>query len=169
MKPIRFLGFALFTIVFCITACKNDAEELPIYGTEIKLTSRITPSRVTSSDYQSTRIAEGQKVGITITGAHNEHNNVPWNVGSNGALTNTETPVYWGEVQATITAYHPYQSTWTEHKFSVNTDQSTQTGYSNSDLLWTSTTATIIDTPVSLAFEHKLAKINSRTAGNNFS
>ena len=156
MKIFRLIGFAT---IFCFIAC-NNAEESPIHGTEIKLTSKITPSRVTSLDYQSAQIVEGQQVGVTITGAQNEHNNVPWKVGADGALTNTGIPVYWEEGQLTVTAYHPYKSTWAENEFSVSTDQSTNEGYLSSDLLWTSTTATIIDTPVSLAFEHKLAKIN---------
>lgn len=160
MKTFRLIGFALSAIVFCITACKNDVEELPIHETEIKLTCKVTPSRVTSLDYQSTQIVEGQRVGVTITDAQNEHNNVAWTVGTDGALNNTGSPIYWGEDQVTITAYHPYKSTWTDNEFSVSTDQSTDAGYLSSDLLWTSTTASIIDAPVPLNFTHKLAKIN---------
>ena len=40
---------------------------------EIKLTSEIMPSRVTPLDYQSTRIVEGQQIGVTIAGAKSEH------------------------------------------------------------------------------------------------
>ena len=162
MKTLRLIGYA---IIFCFIAC-NNAEELP--KTEIKLTSKVAPSRVTSLDYQSTQIVEGQQVGVTITGAQNEHNNVAWNVGTDGALTNTSTSAYWGEGQATITAYHPYKSTWTDHEFSVSTDQSTNAGYLNSDLLWTSTTVSIIDAPVSLNFTHKLAKINVAITSEDF-
>ena len=159
MKKTKLFGWALIALA-SITSCTNDTEEVLTQESEIKLTSKIIPSRVTSLDYQSTQIVEGQQVGITITGAQNEHNNVAWNVGADGALTNTGSPAYWDEGQITLTAYHPYQYTWTDHEFSVSTDQSTNTGYLNSDLLWTSTTASIIDVPVSLAFVHKLAKIN---------
>lgn len=158
MGTFRFIGSVLFAIIFSITACTNDAEKLP--GSEIKLTSNIAPSRVTSLDYQSTQIVEGQQVGVTIIGAQNEHNNVAWNVGSGGALTNTGNSVYWGDGQATIIAYHPYKSIWTDYEFSVSTDQSTNAGYLSSDLLWATKTASITDNPISLKFTHKLAKIN---------
>lgn len=143
-------------------ACSNDAEDISISENEIRLTSEITPSRVTALDYQSTQIAIGQQVGVTIAGAQGEHQNVSWNVGNDGALTNTGNPTYWGDEPITITAYHPYRQTWTgtNHPFSVSTDQSTDAGYSNSDLLWTSMVASSADIPVNLTFVHLLSKIN---------
>lgn len=162
MKNFYSLALASVAMMTSFTACNNDAEEISIRENEIRLTSEITPSRVTSLDYQSTQIAEGQQIGVTITGAQEKHQNVAWNVGKNGALTNTGNPVFWGDGQATITAYHPFHQTWTgtSHQFSVSTDQSTDTGYSNSDLLWTSTTASIAVVPVNLKFAHLLSKIN---------
>ena len=113
-------------------------------------------------DYQSEQIVEGQQVGVTITGATTSHNNVAWSVGENGALTNTGDKVYYGAGDATITAYHPYNSAWTgtSHSFSVNTDQSIEANYRNSDLLWATTTSSKIENAVPLEFTHKLAKIN---------
>ena len=161
MKKAKLFGWALMALA-SITSCTNDTEVLTL-GNEIKLTSEITPSRVTSLDYQSTQIVEGQQIGVTITGAKSEHNNVAWSVGDNGALSNTGDAVYYGDGEATITAYHPFNDDWDENKdyaFSVNIDQSSEENYRNSDLLWVTTTASVIDTPVSLAFRHKLAKIN---------
>lgn len=163
MKKNKLFGLALLAIMSSFTACTNDAEEMLSQESEIKLTSEITPaSRVTSLDYQSTQIISGQQVGITITGAKAEHKNVAWEVGENGTLTNTGTAVYYGNGTATITAYHPYNTEWTgtNHEFSVNTDQSGETNYRNSDLLWATATSTKTGNAVPLTFSHKLAKIN---------
>lgn len=144
------------------SACNNEAEEMLAQESEIRLTSEITPSRVTSLDYQSTQIVEGQQVGVTITGAKDEHNNIAWTAGVDGALSNTGEAVYYGNETATITAYHPYNAAWTgtSHTFSVSTDQSSDASYLASDLLWTTKTATKSEKAVALTFAHQLAKIN---------
>ena len=161
MKKTKLFGWALIALA-SITSCTNNAEEVLTQESEIKLTSEITPSRVTSLDYQSTQIVEGQQVGVTITGAKSEHNNIAWTVGVNGTLNNENSPIYWGETDITVTSYHPYKADneGTSYTFSVCTDQSTDNGYLNSDLLWTTKTASITDNPISLKFTHKLAKIN---------
>lgn len=162
MKKIYLLALASVVMTFGLTACSNDAEEIARSENEIRLISEITHSRVTALDYQSTQIAIGQQVGVTIAGAQGELQNVAWNVGKGGSLTNTGNPAYWGDGPITITAYHPYRQTLTgtNHPFSVSTDQSTDAGYSNSDLLWTSTVASSADVPVNLTFVHLLSKIN---------
>ena len=145
------------------TACSNDADEELYRESEIRLKSEILPTRVTSLDYQSTQIVTGQQVGVTITGAKTEHNNVAWTAGSDGLLSNNGEAVYYsGRREATITAYHPYNSTWTGniHRFSVNTDQSSKTDYRNSDLLWATNRSAKTENAVTLNFSHKLAKIN---------
>lgn len=159
MKKSNMFRWAFVTLA-SLSACNNNTEEM--LAPEIKLTSEITPSRVTSLDYQSTQIVEGQQVGITITGAKGEHNNVVWTTGVNGALINEKSPIYWGDTDVTVTSYHPYNANYdgTSYTFSVNTDQSTNAGYLNSDLLWATETASITDNPISLKFTHKLAKIN---------
>ena len=163
MKKNKLFGLALLAIMSSFTACTNDTEEMLSRESEIKLTSEITPaSRVTSLDYQSTQIISGQQVGVTITEAKTEHKNVAWEAGENGTLTNTGSAVYYGNGTATITAYHPYNTEWigTNHEFSVNTDQSNETNYRNSDLLWATATSTKTENAVPLIFSHKLAKIN---------
>ena len=163
MKKTKLFGWALFASMISLSACSNDAEEVFAQENEIKLTSEITPSRVTSLDYQSTQIVKGQQVGVTITGAKSEHKNVAWNVGEEGELSNTGDPVYYGDGAATITAYHPFNDDWdenTSYAFSVNTDQSSEENYRNSDLLWAAATSSKIETAIPLTFSHKLAKIN---------
>lgn len=161
MKKSNMFGW-VFIALASLSACNNNTEEM--LAQEIKLNSEITLSRVTSLDCQSTQIVEGQQVGVTITGAKGEHYNIAWTAEVNGALNNESSPIYWGDTDITITSYHPYNTNYdgTTYTFSVNTDQSTSSGYLNSDLLWAAETASITDNPVALAFIHKLAKINVR-------
>ena len=165
MEKTKLLGLALIATMTSFSACTNDAEEVLAQKREIKLTSEIIPSRVASLDYQTTQIVTGQQVGVTITGIKEgqEHNNIPWLVGDNGALTNTGDAVYYGDGAATITAYHPFNYDWDEsttYPFSVSTDQTDAANYLNSDLLWATATSSKTETPISLVFTHKLAKIN---------
>lgn len=159
-------------ILMAMTACTHENNEQIQQKNEIKLKSQISTSsaRGTNLNQQSTQIVEGQKVGITITGAQNEHNNVVWTVGEEGRMTSNQ-PVYWNNAEASITAYHPYNYDWTgtEHTFTVSNRQDTDTGYLNSDLLWTSTKSKPTDTPVALTFEHKLAKINVKLTSSVYS
>lgn len=169
MKRTNLSVLALTCIILSLSACSNQAESEIMNESEIKLASIIISSRVTDSNLQSTQIVKGQQTGVTIIGAKNEHKNVAWTAGDDGALINTDKSAYWGDDPITITAYHPYNSEWAEtnHIFSVNTDQSIEKNYLNSDLLWSTTTASIIDSPVSLPFRHKLAKINVTIKSND--
>ena len=163
MKRTKLLGLALVAAMASFTACTNNAEEVLTQEKEIRLTSEITPSRVADPELQSTQIVSGRQVGVTITGATTDHNNVAWSVGNNGALTNPGDAVYYGNGIATITAYHPFNDDWDEsttYAFSVSTDQTNNTNYLNSDLLWAKATSSKTETAVPLTFSHKLAKIN---------
>lgn len=151
-------------ISLALASCQSE-DSIEQNQSEIQLTSVINPmSRATSLTQQSTQIASGQEVGVIINGAKEAHTNVKWTVGEDGALTNTSTPIYWSNTEATIYAYHPYNSSWSGtdklESFSVNTDQSTDAGYLNSDLLWATKTGTKTSNPVELSFVHKLSKIN---------
>lgn len=165
MIKYRLISQLIITIILscCFSACTNEIEEYFAQDGSIRLTSSILPtSRVTDQSLQSTQIVEGQQVGITITGANTAHENVVWLVGKAGSLTNTGSNVYWDTTDITIMAYHPYHANWTENNytFSVNTDQSTDDGYLNSDLLWAKTTSSPSNNPTELSFSHKLSKIN---------
>lgn len=162
MKKTKLFGLALIATMTSFSACTNDAEEGLTQESEIKLTSEITPSRA-ASNLQSTQIVAGQEVGVTITGAKTDHNNVAWEVEDNGVLTNKGDAVYYGDGAVTITAYHPFNDDWDENTiygFSVSTDQSTNAKYLASDLLWATATSSKTETAVPLTFSHKLTKIN---------
>ena len=161
MKKSKLLRWA-FMALASLSACTDNAGDVLAGESEIRLTSEITPSRVTSLDYQSTQIVPGQEVGITITGAKAAHKNVAWRVGEDGVLTNTGDPILWANEDVVITAYHPYNSAWigTSHEFSVSTDQSDNANYRNSDLLWAMATSSMTKNAIPLVFDHKLAKVN---------
>ena len=172
MKKTKLFGWALVATTICssFSACSNDAEEVLAQESEIRLTSEIMPSRVVDLDLQSTKIIEGRKVGVTIWGAKDSHKNIAWEASADGTLTNTGNAIYYGNEDATITAYHPYNSSWTSTitdpvistsvYFSVSTDQSVEANYLGSDLLWATATSSKTDKAVPLTFTHKLAKIN---------
>ena len=164
MKKTKLFGLALVATMANFSACSNDAEEVLAQESEIRLTSEITPSRVTS-DLQSTQITEGQKIGVTITGSKsgNDYANKLWTSDGEGGLTTTHT-VYWANDNITVTAYHPFNEGWTSgtKTFTVSADQSDAEDYLNSDLLFATTSGEVEDkeNAISLTFSHKLAKIN---------
>lgn len=151
---------AIVAMISSFFACSNDVDAL-LHENEIKLTSEIIPSRVASLNYQSTQIVSGQKVGVTITGAKSEHANQAWTAGSNGELTNS-TPLYWGDSDVTIYAYHPYNGglSGDSYTFSIQANQYNESDYLKSDLLWVTRTASKSVNPVPLTFSHMLSKIN---------
>ena len=164
MKKSKLFGWAFIAALTSagFSSCSNDTEEVLLKESEIKLTSEITASRVASLDYQSTQIVQGQKVGVTITNAKSEHNNVSWVAGANGTLS-TENKVYWKNSDVDIVAYHPYKEGWIDknYTFTVNTDQSVESNYLNSDLLYAeSKGVSKSEEAIPLTFRHKLAKIN---------
>ena len=172
MKTYRLISRLMAAVLLscCFFACSGEDEEVFENNkdkdkdkTVVNLNSKIVPiSGATDQGLQSTQIVEGQKVGVTIMGAASVHKNVAWTVGKNGSLSNTGTAAYWGTTDATVTAYHPYHSSYTgtSQTFTVSTDQSTEEGYLNSDLLWATTTASSAANPVTLNFSHKLSQIN---------
>ena len=160
-KLTKYIGLALGFLVG-LSACSDGAEEVAVPERVIELTGEIASSRTSALDCQSTQMVVGRQVGVTIEGAQTAHENGAWLAGKGGSLTNTGGDVFWGATDVTITAYHPYHAGWTggSQVFSVSTDQSTDEGYLDSDLLWATTTALPSNQPVVLKFVHKLAKIN---------
>ncbi len=144
-----------------LTACSNE-EDFSFNPNEIRLTSTVNSmTRINSFDVQSTQIESGQQVGVKIEGAESEHSNIAWTVGNNGELT-TNDPICWGAGDITVYAYHPYNSGVdfnNSFDFRVSDDQ-TDDGYKNSDLMWAYTTSPQTTKAVELNFTHKLSKIN---------
>lgn len=163
MKKINSLYFLLPIFLMGLSACTHEDDGQLWQGKEIKLSHRIIPStRVAGQGLQSTQIAVGRTLGVTITGAQSAHANAAWTVREDGSLTPVEEKVKWGNTEIGIVAYHPHDAQWTgsTHTFTVCTDQGTEEGYLSSDLLWATATASPADQSVNLGFTHKLAKLS---------
>lgn len=162
MKKNNSLYLLLPILLMGLSACTHEDDGQLWQGKEIRLSHQIIPStRVPGEGLQSTRIAGGRTLGVTITGAQSAHANAAWTAGEDGSLIPVEEKVKWGDTDIGIVAYHPYDAGWTgsAHTFTVRTDQSTEEGYLSSDLLWATATAFPADQPVKLDFTHKLSKL----------
>ncbi len=172
MKKTKLFGLAIVATLMgaSFSACTNEADEVLAQESEIKLTSQLeSNSRTTNTQLQSTSIVANRSVGISIANAKNPHNNIAWKVNADGSLTNIGEKVYWGNGNASIYAYHPYNEDWTgtDHIFTVQTNQSTDEGYLNSDLLygWKGNVSHT-SSPIAIPFLHHLSKINITLTSN---
>lgn len=148
----------------------------PVTGrAEIQLTSGIKTQTETTAKVPDTQIASGQQVGVFInedvTAATVIGANLKYNADGSGGLTlNTSpeqtTPYYPTSGKGVkIIAYQPYSASATitdgGYDFSVQADQSGNSNYYNSDLLYSSKAEAY--TPKtdaqSLVFKHQLSKV----------
>ena len=168
MKSYKF--FALIAAVAALAACnrmETDTQRAGSHGDQvISLTSQVL-TRATE-DPQASALSTSNKVGVFVTsssatitnGNNNEHS-----VGTDGALTTTSTMNYPAEDGAVVDiyAYAPYASGMTlgsNNAFSVSTDQSAESGYLSSDLVYASVTGQAsTESAVSLTFAHKLSQL----------
>lgn len=166
-----FIGMASLVAAMTFTACSQDEAELQqsnhSKGSVISLTYQLAQTRATS-DPQTSALSTSNKVGVFVTsgsttitnGNNNEHS-----VGAAGALTTSSTMNYPTEdgAKVNIYAYAPYASGMalsSDNNFSVSTDQSAETGYLASDLVYASKTdQASSESAVSLNFAHKLSQL----------
>ncbi len=164
-----FTGMASLAAAMALTACSQDEADIQpsalTNGNVISLTSQVAATRA-ASDPQTTALSTSNKVGVYVSSSSSTlYNNVEHSVGDAGALTATTTMNYPTEDGATVNiyAYAPYTSSLelsSDNAFSVSTDQSAESGYLASDLVYASKTgqASTSDA-VSLTFAHKLSQL----------
>ena len=160
---------ASLAAAMALTACSQDEADIQpsalTNGNVISLTSQVAATRA-ASDPQTTALSTSNKVGVYVSSSSSTlYNNVEHSVGDAGALTATTTMNYPTEDGATVNiyAYAPYTSSLelsSDNAFSVSTDQSAESGYLASDLVYASKTgqASTSDA-VSLTFAHKLSQL----------
>ena len=166
-----FIGMASLVTAIAFTACSQDETEFQqsAYnkGNVISLTYQLAQTRA-ASDPQTTALSTSNKVGVFVTsgsatitnGNNNEHS-----VGAAGALTTSNTMNYPTEdgAKVNIYAYAPYASGMalsSDNAFSVSTDQSAESGYLASDLVYASKAdQASTEDAVSLTFAHKLSQL----------
>ena len=106
------------------------------------------------------------------------NNKTTYTTGALGALTKTGDPYYWPKNGAMVDIYAFYpsisgitdRSSSTGVDFTVQQDQSGDTGYQNSDYMYATASPSSHAATVPLTFGHKLHKINFKLVpGNGFS
>ena len=173
-----FLGLAtLFAATFTFAACSSDDAETQNAQQKINFVYKSAAGTRTATDPQSgTSVATGLNVGIFgvssegTTTTMTNYTNTKYVTASGNALNyagDTDKEMTWPtatSATASIYAYAPYQEGWTnvsgENTFTVGEDQSDDSKYLASDLLYASATDQPNGSTVALAFGHKLAKVN---------
>ena len=174
-----FLGLAtLFAATFTFAACSSDDAETQNAqqaGQKINFVYKSAAGTRTAEDPQSgTSVKTGINVGIfgvssEATTTMTNNTNTKYQTASGNALSYAGTEgneMTWPtavSATASIYAYAPYQEGWTvdaANTFTVGADQSDDTKYLASDLLYASATDQPNGSTVALTFGHKLAKVN---------
>lgn len=176
-----YTSFKALLLCSCLLASCNQEDVSIDDPVEIKLSVSVlsNSTRGVSFDQQASELDSKQNIGVTITGASADHNNVAWSIESDNQLScSDQSPLFYGSTPATIIAYYPYNSAWSSldsKSFSVQADQSDPSsgsligGYIKSDLLWTKKVQGKTTESVNLEFSHVMAKINVSVIAANFS
>lgn len=178
-----FLGLAtIAAAVFSFSSCSSDDIEstnASQKANQIRLTTNVALTRSVSQTLQESQIASGIHVGafVTTTGSttaflDNATNNDLTADGDGNLNVGTNKEMYFpknGNVN--IYAYAPYNSNWNtlgEQTFTVQTNQSEESTYCSSDLIWATplTNQVSQEGALALAFNHKLSKINVTITNN---
>lgn len=161
-------SFLIAAMAVALCACEKEKSGNVAYvpdENEIQL-NLIHPdaqTRVTDAGFES-----DDQIGVYVTAsdaplqlAGNEVNNELFTY--NGSSWTSARKVYWNEGTHNVYAYYPYSSSVNDvvdYSFRVQTDQSTQEAYYQSDFLWASSTGVSASAdPVPMQFEHKMSKV----------
>lgn len=173
-KNLFFVAVAAFAASASIVSCSQEnVLDEPIGGrTPIMLTSDIALSRVTDQTFQNTQIVSGVRVGVFVQPATGSGALIADNAAltANGSGSFTGAPIYYPADGSAVSiyAYAPYNVDWNsslnaDKAFTVSADQSTEKGFTDSDLLRgvpTNNSLVASNEEVPIAFKHKLTKLN---------
>ncbi|WP_029906046.1 fimbrillin family protein [Prevotella sp. 10(H)] len=159
-------------------SCSNDDDDDRQPETEyITLFPKVehSPARISGNNFDT-----GDKIGVFVVPYTDEAGTIPGDIGTsnyavnvehtyNGTswLTNNGIKIPWPnpERNVDIFSYYPYMDGFGSPdphaaEFSVQADQRTQAGYTNSDFLWSEVTSVApTRDPIDLLFSHKLSKV----------
>lgn len=160
---------AACTLILC--SCSTEIPDNPVTDNEMRFSVEYPLSRATDSAFESgdlmgvfaTEYSEGEALPLQVSG--NIGNNAPYTF--NGAVWESDKPIYWGDENVDVYAYYPYMaiSSIDENPFSVALDQSTSetddalSGYEASDFLWAMSENISQSETTQLTFEHRLSKV----------
>ena len=174
MKNFRIIS--TFLLAAGLMACSNQEVANPApdknqdtfsEDTPILLTSTVIPTRTSNTELQKTQLESGVQIGLFIMHEDKslKYENEPLTADGKGYFSGS-TLYFPDEGAVSIFAYAPYNESWIfgDNDFSVSTDQSTDQGYLDSDLLYGEPNGDNkydknTTTAISLAHAHKLAKI----------
>lgn len=178
MNGKSFILSAIMVMLLIPTACTNntDWESSNAKITMLTLTSQIAATRCSNTSLQGTQLVQGVKIGA-LAYANNTCviDNHPLTADGTGNFTGNTISFSSGISSANITAYAPYNNKWisgsTSYDFSISTDQSTEEGYLNSDLLWGESQNVALgeDAKANITFSHKLAKLQVSITRSDYS
>ena len=158
MKTRKFIAIAM-TALMSLAACKKVESDTPKEPAE-DLKLKVTASLYQFTKATDTAFEENDAIGLYMFNPETYAENVKYTV-KNGALTTANDIVWYDnkDLQATITAYYPYNDNAYNGTFTVNADQSTMALYKASDLMLATTVSKPVETAVVLPFKHALSKI----------
>lgn len=148
-----------------LTACNNENETDTTWNGEIRLSSGVTvqQTRANSADVPDSQIAGTQTVQVVVTKQATDDKTYAGyaqalTADGNGNFTGGSTMYYPESGKGVnIYAYHPASAS---ASFVTNADQSTDTNYFNSDLLYSAATDYARQSAAHpLTFKHKLSKL----------
>ncbi|MBR1413025.1 MAG: fimbrillin family protein [Prevotella sp.] len=175
MKKNHYIISLLGLCLLAMTGCSQEEVEkvnTPKQGTrKMLLTSTVSQTRSINQKIQSSQLSNGNTVGAYVTDEDDGilSDNTMLTADGDGGFT-YEKDLFWPvEGKAYIYAYAPYQEGWKEklkedNTFTVAADQTTDSGYLLSDLVYGTPTVgnplEQTESAVAISFVHKLVKIN---------
>lgn len=166
MKTTKYFMAAAMTIA--LTACNNEIEMegtayVPDEGEIQLMMMHPHQTRVTETSFEAS-----DSIGVYVTAsdavlqlAGNEVNNELFTY--NGASWTSKRKVYWNAGAHNVYAFYPYSkkvNDVVDYSFSVQTDQSTDWGYTHSDFLFASALdVTASESPIAMQFAHKMSNV----------
>lgn len=166
MKISRY--FMAFAMTIALAACDNESEKIvevytPEEGEIQLMMMHPHQTRVTETSFEAS-----DSIGVYVTAndvalqlAGNEVNNELFTY--NGTSWTSKRKVYWNTGKHNVYAFYPYSkkvNDVVDYSFSVQTDQSTDWGYTHSDFLFAlALDVTASADPVAMQFEHKLSNV----------
>lgn len=159
--------FMATAVMLLFAACSNENDFKEVYipdEGEIQFVM-LHPGQTRATE---TSFEENDSIGVFVTEsdaelqlAGNEVNNEPFTY--NGTTWTSLRKVYWNSGLHNVYAFYPYSRTVNDvenYSFSVNSDQSTHTGYTRSDFLWASAKGVEgSNEPVAMQFSHILSNV----------
>ncbi|MEG1866866.1 MAG: fimbrillin family protein [Bacteroides sp.] len=169
------LTITLSIATMVLTACGND-DAIDNWNGEIRLTSGMAAQQTRTSFGQDTQLASGQKVSVFVdktTSAEQLYGNIELTAGTSGSFTGNSM-YYPAGSNVDVYAFHPslptsvtaYPTTAFTH--AVSSDQSKNTGYLASDLLYAASKGNAKSADaIKLTFYHMLSKVEVALKSGN--